>query len=230
MKNNKKIVVMFGMISCLLVLGIVLQIKTITNINSPVLKVIADNELRDEVLKWKDKYDTTLKQLEKSEKKLDQVRKKITQNDSDAISKQETIKNNNDALGITDVTGPGVVITIKSNNIDNQLKEDLDSIINELKNAGAESIDINDERIIFNSVISCNENEIELNGVSLQSPFVVQAIGDSKLMYSALMRPGGYVELLNSRGKKTEVVKANRINIKKYNGKFNAQYMKTIEE
>lgn len=228
MKNNRKISIIFGVISCLLVIGIVIQIKTIMGINSPVLKVIADNELRDEVLRWKDRYDTTLKQLEKSEKRLDGVRKKITQNDSDALSKQDEIKNNNDALGITDVTGPGVVITIKSNSIDNQIKEDLDSIINELKNAGAESIDINDERIVFSSVIMCRENVIEVNGVSIQSPFIIQAIGDSKLMYSALMRPGGYIELLNNRGKKTEVVRANRINIKKYNGKFNAQYMKTI--
>lgn len=205
-----------------------MQIKTITGINSPVLKVIADNELRDEVLSWKDRYDTTLKQLEKSEKRLEGVRKKNTQNDSDALSKQDEIKNNNEALGITDVTGPGVVITIKSNSIDNQIKEDLDSIINELKNAGAESIDINDERIVFSSVIMCRENMIEVNGVSIQSPFIIQAIGDSKLMYSALMRPGGYIELLNNRGKKAEVVRANRINIKKYNGKFNAQYMKTI--
>jgi uncharacterized protein YlxW (UPF0749 family) len=229
MKKNKKIAIVFGFISCLLVFCIILQIKTVNGINSPVLKVIADDELRDEVLKWKDKYDTTLKQLEKSEKKLDHVRKKVTQNDSDALAKQDEIKNNNDVLGLTDVTGPGVVITIKSNNIDSQIKEDIDSIINELKNAGAESIDINEERIVFNSVITCQENVIEVNGVTIQSPFVIQAIGDSKLIYSALMRPGGYVELLNSRGRKTEVIKANKINIKKYNGKFNVQYMKTIE-
>lgn len=228
MKNNRKISIIFGVISCLLVIGVVIQIKTVMGINSPVLKVIADNELRDEVLRWKNRYDTTLKQLEKSEKRLDGVRKQITQNDTDALSKQDEIKNNNDALGITDVTGPGVVITIKSNSIDNQIKEDLDSIINELKNAGAESININDERIVFSSVIMCRENVIEVNGVSIQSPFIIQAIGDSKLMYSALTRPGGYIELLNNRGKKTEVVRANRINIKKYNGKFNAQYMKTI--
>ena len=228
MKNKKATSIIFGIICCLLVIGIVIQIKTITGLNSPVLKVIAADELRDEVLKWKDKYDNTIKQLAKSEKRLEQVRKKITQNDSDALSKQEEIKNNNEALGLTDVTGPGVVITIKSNSIDSQIKEDLDSIINELKNAGAESIDINDERIVFSSVIICRENMIEVNGVNIQSPFVIQAIGDSKLMYSALMRPGGYIELLNNRGKKTEVIKANRINIKKYNGKYNSQYMKTI--
>jgi len=230
MKNNIKVPIIFGIISCMLVIGTILQIKTITGVNSPAMKVIADNELRNEVLKWKDKYDNTLKSLAKSEKRLDEVRKKITKNDSDSLLKQDEIKNNNDVLGITDVTGPGVVVTIKSNNIDNQIKEDLDSIINELKNAGAESIDINGERIVFNSVISCKDNVIEVNGVSIQSPFVIQAIGDSKLMYSALMRPGGYIELLNNRGKKTEVLKANRINIKKYNGKFNAQYMRTIEK
>lgn len=228
MKNNRKVVILFCIISFVLVFCTVLQMRTVTGKNSPMIKVITDNELRDEVLRWKDRYDTTLKQLEKADKKLDQIRKKVTQNDSDAASKQEEIKNNNDVLGLTDVTGPGVVITIKSINIDSQMKEDLDSIINELKNAGAESININEERIVFNSVISCKENVIEVNGSVLQSPFVIQAIGDSKLMYSALTRPGGYVELLNSRGKKTEVMKANRINIKKFSGNLDVQYMKTI--
>lgn len=229
MKNNKKIAIVFGIIFCVLVAGIILQIRIVTGKNSPVLKTIADNELRDEVLKWKEKYDNTLKELEKQEKKLKDTRNKISQNDSDAISKQDEIKNNNDALGLTDAEGAGIVITIKSNNIDNQMKEEIESVINELKNAGAGSIDINGERIVFNSVISCKEEVLEVNGIIIQSPFVIQAIGDPRLMYSALVRPGGYIELLNSRGKKTEVIKANKINIKKYSGTLKMQYMKTID-
>lgn len=228
MKVNKKISLIFGVMCFLLMFSIVLQIRTIKSASSPLVKLEANDELRDEVLKWKDKYDTTLKQLEKSEKKLNKVREKSVANDSESVTKQEEITNNNDVLGLTDVTGPGVIITIKSNQVDNQIKEDLDYIINELKNAGAESIELNGERIIFNSVIVCNENVIQVNGVTIQSPFIIQAIGDSKLIYNELMRPGGYIEFVGDRVQEIEVVKANRINIKKYNGSISSEYMKTI--
>lgn len=228
MEKNKQISVFFCFICFILSFAIVLQIRTLKSSNSPYLKIEADNELRDEVLKLKEKYDNTSRQLEKSEKLLINTREKAVANDDAAQSKQEEIKNNNEVIGLTDVTGQGVIITIKTKQIDNQLKEDIDAIINELKNSGAESISINDERIIFNSSIVCSENNIETNGVIIQSPFEIKAIGDSKLIYNDLMRPGGYIELMNERIQKVEVIKANRINIKKYNGKINTEYMKTI--
>lgn len=227
-KVNKKIAITFAMICLLLTFCIVLQVRTIEDASSPIAKLTQDDELRDEVLKWKEKYDICAAQLKRSDKKLYKLRKKAAQSDSEAQSMQEEIKNNNDFLGKTDVTGPGIVITIKASSIDNQLKEDLDSIINELKNAGAESFEINEQRIIFNSVITCKENTIEVNGTSIQSPFIIQAIGDSKMIYNALMRPGGYIELLNKRVDKVQVTKANRITIKKTDAKFSTKYMKTV--
>ena len=193
-KVNKKIAITFAMICLLLTFCIVLQVRTIEDASSPIAKLAQDDELRDEVLKWKEKYDICAAQLKRSDKKLDKLRKKAAQSDSEAQNMQEEIKNNNDFLGKTDVTGPGIVITIKASSIDNQLKEDLDSIINELKNAGAESFEINEQRIIFNSV----------------------------------MRPGGYIELLNKRVDKVQVTKANRITIKKTDAKFSTKYMKTV--
>lgn len=229
MKKNKKLIsIIFGVICFILSFSIVLQIRTLKSVNSPFLKIEADNELRDEVLKWNEKYDNTLNKLEKAEKNLTKVREKSVKNDSNALKKQDEIKKNNDIIGLTEIVGQGVIITIRTNQIDNKLKEDIYSIINELKNSGAEAISINDERIIFNSSIICNENNIEVNGVIIQSPFEIKAIGDTKLLYNDLMRPGGYIELINNGMKKAEVTKVNKINIKKYSGNINSEYIKTI--
>ena len=108
------------------------------------------------------------------------------------------------------------------------LKEDIDAIMNELKNSGAEAISINDERIIFNSSIVCNENNIEVNGTIIQSPFEIKAVGDSKLIYNDLVRPGGYIELINDRMQKVEIIKANRISIKRYTGKMSRDYIRNV--
>lgn len=228
MKNNKKIAIFAFAMCFVLSFAIVLQIRSLKSGITPFVIVEANNELRDEVLQWKEKYDNILKQLEKSESKLTKVRQSSVENDSDSLEKQETIKNNNEILGLTDVTGTGVSITVRTNQIDNEIKEDIDIIINELKNSGAEAISINDERIIFNSVVRCNENNIEVNGMVIQAPFEIQAIGDSKMIYNDLMRPGGYIELISGITKKIEIVKENKITIKKYNGKIESEFMKTI--
>lgn len=228
MKSNKQIIIFVITICFILSFSIVLQIRTLKSANSPFLKIEADNELRDEVLKIKEKYDNISKQLENSEKKLEKTRKKSVADDEQAKIKQEEIKKNNEIIGLTDVVGQGVNITIKTKQIDNQLKEDLEFIINELKNSGAEAISLNGERLVFNSSIICNENKIEINGVVLQSPFEIKAIGDSKLIYNDLMRPGGYIELISNRLQKVEVTKDTKITIEKYDGKLEAKYMRSI--
>ena len=228
MKKDKQISIFFGFICFILSFAIILQIRTLKTTNSPFLKIEADNELRNEVLRLKEKYDNASKQLGKAEKKLIKVREQIVSNDEDLQNKQQEIKNSNEVIGLTDVVGPGVIITIKTKQIDNQLKEDIDAIMNELKNSGAEAISINDERIIFNSSIVCNENNIEVNGAIIQSPFEIKAVGDSKLIYNDLVRPGGYIELINERMQKVEIIKANRINIKRYTGKMSMDYMRNV--
>lgn len=229
MKNKKFISIFLGVMFFTLSFAIVLQIKTLQNVNSPFLKIEEDNELRNEILKLKEKYDKTSKQLEKAEKKLTQIREKSAANDSNSLEKEKQIKNNNEVIGLTDITGQGVIITVKQNIADSGLKEDIDSIINELRNSGAEAISINNERIIFNSVIVCKENKLEVNGVILNSPYEIQAIGDSKLIYNNLIRPGGYIELINERVKKADIIKVNKLTIKKYNGNINVQFIKREE-
>ena len=227
-KNRKLISIVFGIICFILSFAIVIQAKSLKSVNSPFLKIETDNELRDELLSLKEKYDNTLYKLEKSEKNLEKIREKSVKNDSVALAKQDEIKRNNEILGLTDITGQGVLIIIKTNQIDNKLKEDMYSIINELKNSGAEAISINEERIIFNSSIICNENNIEVNGVIIQSPFEIKAIGDTKLIYNDLMRPGGYIELINDSIKKAEVTRSNKITIKKYSGNISSENMKAV--
>lgn len=124
--------------------------------------------------------------------------------------------------------GQGIVIKIKTNQIDNSLKENIIYLINEINNSGAEAICVNDERIIFNSSIICTENNIEINGSIIQSPFEIKAIGDSRLMYNDLLRPGGYIEFIENNNKKIEVVKDNLITIKKYGGDIKSEYINTV--
>ena len=105
---------------------------------------------------------------------------------------------------------------------------DILGIVNELKNAGAEAISINDQRIVSTTSITCEGNVINVNGEKTSSPFVIKAIGSSIYMNSALTRAGGTVENLN-RYIQISVKPSNNITIKKYTGVINPKYIKYEE-
>ena len=55
--NRKQIAMALGIVCLILTMAIVVQINTIKGTNSTVSVEYSKNNLRDEVLKWKEKYD-----------------------------------------------------------------------------------------------------------------------------------------------------------------------------
>ena len=75
--------------------------------------------------------------------------------------------------------GNGITITLKDTKKAQITSDDLLMLLNQLREAGAEAISINEERIIYKSyVTSINNTYISVNGNRIVSPFVVKAIGD----------------------------------------------------
>lgn len=240
--NKKHAMIVLGVMCMLLCLGIVVQIKTIKSTIQETDPTFRENELRDEVLKWKEKYDVSYENLQKAEKELEQERSKALEDDESATQKEEELKINNTYLGLTDVSGKGITITLTDNqnvttetavgNISDYVIHDIDlmSIINELKNAGAEAISINEQRIVPTSSIVCIGNVTKINGERIGAPFVIKAIGVQDMLYENLKRPGGYLdELKNRYGIGVEVKKSNNILISKYTGVLSFEYMKEVK-
>lgn len=234
MKNKKMISIVLGAMCFALTLGICIQLKTVTGSNSIAGENSGKNdELRSEVLKYKEKYDNKYKELEKAEKELEKERQSSTENNSDLEKKEEAIKQGNKMIGMTEVTGPGVIITLSDSkkdtstalNVSDLLVHDADvlSVINELKNAGAEAISINDQRLVPTTSIVCGGNIIEINGEKVGAPFEIKAIGLPEQL-AALSRPGGYLEILKTATVGVELKKSNSITIPKYTGVINYKY------
>ena len=171
--NKKQIAITLGIMCLLLTIAICVQIRTMNSASSTVSQTLADNELRDQVLRMKERYDNAYRELESAQKNLEKVRQAATQNDSDAEAKEQELKENNMLLGRTDVTGEGVEIlledakdTANSLNPSEQIihYDDIQLVINELKNAGAEAIEVNGQRLVSTSAITCEGNIIKING------------------------------------------------------------------
>lgn len=239
MTNKKGVSIILGIMCFALTLGICVQVKTIRNTNSTISQNQEANELRDEILRYKERYDNRFKELEEAEKELEKEREEATQNNSELEQAQQEITEGNKITGMTEVTGSGVIITLTDGkgiatstlNPSQLIVHDLDvlSVVNELINAGAEAISINDQRWVVTTAISCRGNTIDINGERIGAPFVIQAIGLPEYL-SGLERAGGYLEYMKRDGVGVTLEKSNSITIPKYSGVIKFEYLQNIEE
>ena len=240
--NKKQISITLGIMCFVLTLAIAIQIRTMNSANSTASQNLSNNSLRENVLKWKEKYDNISEKLKEAEKKLEVVREQAAKNDKTSSTKEEELKKYNTILGLTNVKGSGIVIELEDGKFDNTIlsiesssdllvhNDDLLSLVNELRNAGAEAIEINGQRIINNSSITCEGNIIKINGERIGSPFTIKAIGGSQgLLYGQITRAGSYLELMSNRGVKVKEVKQlDDISISKYSGTISFKYIKEL--
>ncbi|HET6151496.1 MAG TPA: DUF881 domain-containing protein [Marmoricola sp.] len=97
--------------------------------------------------------------------------------------------------GTLPATGPGVRITVTVPQSQISLNYLLDGI-EELRDAGAEAMEINDSaRVVAQtSFEAADGGGVIVDGHQLSSPFVIDAIGDASSLATALKFPGGFVD------------------------------------
>lgn len=148
----------------------------------------------------------------------------------------EEVENSRILTGSTDVKGPGIVIYLTPNNKlfgsdnlnDHITDKHLVYLVNELRFAGAEAISINDIRIVSRTGIRNAGNYILINDekISPSSKIVIQAIGDEKLLNSAMSFPEVFADFKGLCDVKFE--KSDNITIKKYNKAYKFEYAKPV--
>lgn len=233
--KNKNAYIAIGIVCLVLATAITVQVRTMKGENSAVAQDFANSELKDSLLEWKEKSDSAEIDLEKSVKKLEELRQTSTANGNSSEEKQNELKMYNQILGLTDVTGEGIIMTVKDSmqttsaiDMNNLIIHDSDlrSLVNELSNAGAEAISINDERIVSTTAITCAGNVILINGNKVGSPFIINAIGNQESLYGAITRAGGYTYGLRARSIQVDTKKSDNVHISKYTGALSFKYAK----
>lgn len=90
--------------------------------------------------------------------------------------------------------GPGVRITVTVPGSNLSLNYLLDGI-EELRDAGAEAMEINDQvRVVAQTSFEAADGGINVDGRVLEAPFTIDAIGDPEGLTTALRFPGGFVD------------------------------------
>lgn len=129
---------------------------------------------------------------------------------AEAAAQQETARKI--LAGVVPVAGPGVSVKIYDS--DSQLSAQyLVTIVQELRNSAAESIEVNSVRIVTRTSIVQDGDVISIDGRRIAPPYTINAIGDADMMRVALEMPGGILASIRSRGPTTDLVQKDRLEI-----------------
>ena len=94
--------------------------------------------------------------------------------------------------GLDPVAGDGITITIRGP----IGAAEVEDVVNELHNAGAEAIAIDDVRVVTGTVIGGLPGSISVDDTQLADPFTIRAIGSKESLTGSLTRAGGIVAAL----------------------------------
>ena len=113
------------------------------------------------------------------------------QGQSDLVITEEVLRSISAFGGLVPVQGQGIRIQAEGS-FDPVAINDL---IQELRNAGAEAIAVDDVRITARSVAVLGTSAIEIDGAPIGPTFDVLAIGSPDGLQAAIERPGGILQL-----------------------------------
>ncbi|MBA3266572.1 MAG: DUF881 domain-containing protein [Nocardioidaceae bacterium] len=115
--------------------------------------------------------------------------------------------------GTVAATGPGVTITITDPE-DSVAAASLLNGIEELRDAGAEAIEINDTvRVVASTFFTEQDGEVLIDGVAVRPPYLIDAIGSSHTLSEAVIFPGGLADEIERLGGTVSVEEANLVEV-----------------
>lgn len=141
---------------------------------------------------------------------------KISNNQEALDSVKAEIEKYRILTGRVDVSGSGVTMKI-----DGDIKAIwLTDIVNELFSAGAEAVSVNSIRLTNKTIgfDTIPNGQLLLNGVILNKPYEISAIGEKTVLKEALKQPEGIIERMNRSFSDTviELVEKDFIKMEKF--------------
>ncbi|HET8594138.1 MAG TPA: DUF881 domain-containing protein [Intrasporangium sp.] len=141
--------------------------------------------------------------LDQQVRELEATRDRLKSGTGDTAEAMRQAEKRLDTLGILagalPAHGPGIHVMISDPDRQVTAPVVLD-LIQELRDAGAEAIDVGGVRVVASTFIGSQGDAILVDGHRVQRPLEIKAIGDSKTLASAMTIPGGVVETVRQKG------------------------------
>jgi len=102
--------------------------------------------------------------------------------------------------GTVAATGPGITVTVTDPD-GSVLAASMLNGIEELRDAGAEAIEVNDQvRVVASTSFTEVADQIVVDDVTLLPPYVIDAIGSPQTLSEAMVFPGGFSDAVEELG------------------------------
>ncbi len=236
MKKGKiTITITIGLACFVLVLIIFMQFKVVYQTDITSINTMREEDLKVELANWKSKYDEAEQKYRELSETLKKYNQESTTDSQTKKNLQEELETLELELGLTDVEGKGIEITLK--NPENIEEDETDTeqrikaselmiIVNFLKDAGAEAISVNNQRIV-NKTDFAQINDTtytKINSQMVTAPFTIKAIGEPDYLKASLIGTG-YVNSIKKWGQTIEFNEPRKVIINKYNGTMDFKYI-----
>lgn len=148
---------------------------------------------------------------------------------------EKIAKQNEEASGIISgrlpAQGQGVVIRITKGTKQNIDAATLFTLIEELRNAGAEVISVGNVRVVTStSIVKGDDGKLQCDGVTLDTPYVVRAIGNPGDLQNAVNIAGGIGSRLKVMyGSRVTVEQSDDVVVNAVRGEKQYKYARTVE-
>lgn len=189
------------------VLLAVLGFAAVTQVRSTELDDSYEGRREEELIEIFNGLTGTSDRTRKEIARLEQARRELqgdTSARTAAIEQAEArLRTLNILAGLVPATGPGLRITVTEEDGRVSIDSLLD-MVQELRTAGAEAMEFNDEvRVVASSSFSEVDGVIQLDGVELRSPYVIEVIGDPHTLNAGVTFPSGPIAKLEGDEKAT---------------------------
>ena len=114
--------------------------------------------------------------------------------------------------GTVPATGPGVMVRITDPRGAVERRSGAQRG-QELRDAGAEAIQINDVRVVAASWFDDGSSGLVVSGTKLRAPYTIYAIGDARTIAEALRIPGGVVDSVRGVGGQVSVTERTNVTV-----------------
>jgi len=236
--KNKGAQVSLAIVCVVIGFAVTMQMKSVFKNTSYSLNQQTTDELRAELIKEKDKSDSLYRQVVEYKNEITLFQQKAAENSDYSAVLAKQIQNAEIYSGRSDVEGPGIIFKLDDSKHTSTTDasatwyllhdSDLLMAVNELRDAGAEAISINGERLLATTEIRCAGSVVSVNNNRIAPPFEIRAIGDPETLEKALKMPSGIVDVLSPLGFDISIQKANKIKIERYKGNVEFKFAQPV--
>lgn len=226
-KGKGVITFVIFLISVMLTALISIQFRSIEKSTSMGIDSMQEEELRAQLAEWKKEYEEVHSKVESNNEKINEYTSIVQNNQKSSELLDQELKEYDMLVGKTNVVGSGVVLKLTDNFIASYTSNNLTYIVNELKNAGAEAISINGQRIIGTTEIAMIQTRYMLiNGQKVTSPYEIKVIGNKDNLNKALtLQNEGLLDYYQRQDYTIEMSVQDNIHIQAYNQPIELKYI-----